>query len=298
MARTADRPIPGGRVRPRAALIVRHRCSRCSASSLLAATVNVLAAALSLCGFVGYVGVYTIWLKRRTPQNIVIGGAAGAVPPLVGWAAATGHVELDRGAAVRDRLLLDAAALLGAEPADEGRVREGKTAIIDGAINGMIDALGDPYSDYLNEKEARQLNESISSSFEGIGAEIQEKDGFITVVSPIKNSPAERAGILPNDKIIAVDGDSIQGMSSSEAVLLIRGEKGTLVTLTIMRGEAIEPIEIKITRDVIPIETVYSEMLEDDIAHIRITSFSSGTYKELLLALDEMEEARNERPYR
>ena len=65
-----------------------------------------------------------------------------------------------------------------------------KAAIIDGAINGMIDALGDPYSDYLNEKEARQLNESISSSFEGIGAEIQEQDGYITVVSPIKNSPA------------------------------------------------------------------------------------------------------------
>ena len=70
-----------------------------------------------------------------------------------------------------------------------------ETAVIDGAINGMIDALGDPYSDYLNEKEARQLNESISSSFEGIGAEIQEQDGYIVIVSPIKNSPAERAGL-------------------------------------------------------------------------------------------------------
>ena len=106
-----------------------------------------------------------------------------------------------------------------------------EAAIIDGAINGMVDALGDPYSDYLNEDEARQLNESISSSFEGIGAEIQEQDGYIAVVSPIKNSPAERAGLLPKDKIIAVDGESIQGMSSSEAVLLIRGEKGTPVTL-------------------------------------------------------------------
>ena len=69
-----------------------------------------------------------------------------------------------------------------------------ETTVIDGAINGMIEALGDPYSDYLNEKEARQLNESISSSFEGIGAEIQEHNGYINVVSPIKNSPAERAG--------------------------------------------------------------------------------------------------------
>lgn len=164
-------------------------------------------------------------------------------------------------------------------------------AIIDGAINGMIDALDDPYSDYLTEKETLQLHESISSSFEGIGAEIQEKDGFVTVVSPIKNSPAERAGILPHDKIIAVDGKNIQGMSSSEAVLLIRGEKGTEVTLTIRRGEAVEPVDIKIVRDVIPLETVYAEMLEDDIAHIRITSFSDGTYDEVLLALDEMEAA-------
>ncbi|MEK5038580.1 lmo1851 family serine protease [Sporosarcina sp. FSL K6-3457] len=164
-----------------------------------------------------------------------------------------------------------------------------ETAIIDGAINGMIDALGDPYSDYLNVKEARQLHESISSSFEGIGAEIQEKNGYINVVSPIKNSPAERAGILPNDLIIAVDGDSIQGLSSSEAVLLIRGEKGTTVTLSIKRGGTAEPVDMKIVRDVIPVETVYAEMLEDGIAHIHITSFSEGTYAELLTALDEME---------
>ena len=161
--------------------------------------------------------------------------------------------------------------------------------VMNGAINGMIDALDDPYSDYLNAEEARQLNESISSSFEGIGAEIQEQDGYIAVVSPIKNSPAEKAGLLPKDKIIAVDDVSIQGMSSSEAVLLIRGEKGTTVTLSIKRGEATEPIEVKITRDVIPIETVYHEMGKDGVGHVTITSFSEGTYKELLNALDELE---------
>jgi protoheme IX farnesyltransferase len=91
MERTADRPIPSGRVSPRAALIFGFVLAALSVL-VLATTVNVLAAELSLCGLVGYVGVYTIWLKRRTPQNIVIGGAAGAVPPLVGWAAVTGHV--------------------------------------------------------------------------------------------------------------------------------------------------------------------------------------------------------------
>jgi protoheme IX farnesyltransferase len=93
MVRTADRPVPSGRISPRSALIYGVVLALLSVV-LLATTVNVLAAALSLCGFVGYVGIYTIWLKRRTPQNIVIGGAAGAVPPLVGWAAATGHLSV------------------------------------------------------------------------------------------------------------------------------------------------------------------------------------------------------------
>jgi protoheme IX farnesyltransferase len=91
MARTANRPIPAGRVAPSSALI--FGCALAALSFLeLSLTVNVLAAALSFAGFLGYVLVYTVWLKRRTPQNIVIGGAAGAVPPLVGWAAVRGSV--------------------------------------------------------------------------------------------------------------------------------------------------------------------------------------------------------------
>ena len=90
---------------------------------LLASTVNVLTAALALVGNLFYVLVYTRWLKRSTPQNIVIGGAAGAVPPLVGWAAATGNLGAARALALPDRLLLDAAALLGARAADQGELR-------------------------------------------------------------------------------------------------------------------------------------------------------------------------------
>jgi len=92
MSRTASRPIPAGRIAPRAALVFGFGLSALS-FALLSLTVNVLAASLALGGFVGYVGVYTIWLKRRTPQNIVIGGAAGAIPPLVGWAAARGSLS-------------------------------------------------------------------------------------------------------------------------------------------------------------------------------------------------------------
>jgi protoheme IX farnesyltransferase len=92
MKRTATRPIPAGRISPRAALIF-GLVLAAGSFALLSTTVNVLAASLALAGFVGYVGVYTIWLKRRTPQNIVIGGAAGAVPPLVAWAATTGSLS-------------------------------------------------------------------------------------------------------------------------------------------------------------------------------------------------------------
>jgi carboxyl-terminal processing protease len=160
--------------------------------------------------------------------------------------------------------------------------------LINGAINGMLESLDDPYSDYMNEKEAKSFHESISSSFEGIGAEIQEQNSKITVVSPIKGSPAEKAGIKPNDIILSVNGKSLEGMSSSEAVMLIRGKKGTKVELLISRGTDSEPIKVQIVRDTIPLETVYPEMLKDGIAKIQVTSFSDNTAKELSSALDDM----------
>lgn len=160
--------------------------------------------------------------------------------------------------------------------------------VVYGAINGMFDALGDPYSDYMNQEEATSFNESLSSSFQGIGAEIQERNGYIMIVSPIKNTPAEKAGLQPRDLVLAVDGKSVKGMSSTEAVLLIRGKKGTEVTLTIQRGEA-EAADITIVRDDIPVETVYGDIDENGIAHFQITSFSEDTAKELQTLLTEFE---------
>ncbi|KIL47978.1 lmo1851 family serine protease [Jeotgalibacillus campisalis] len=163
-------------------------------------------------------------------------------------------------------------------------------ALVNGAINGMLEALDDPYSDYMNQDEAAQFNENISSSFQGIGAEIQSLNEVITVVSPIKGSPAEKAGILPNDQILAVDSESIQGLSANEAVLLIRGEKGSEVTLTIQRPGMQETMEISITRDDIPIDTVYYEMDENNVGVIQLTSFSENTYEELTEAIQELED--------
>jgi carboxyl-terminal processing protease len=158
-----------------------------------------------------------------------------------------------------------------------------------GAINGMLDALDDPYSDYMNVEEAKGFHQSISSSFEGIGAEIQEKDGHIAIVSPIKGSPAEKAGLKPNDVILTVDKKSLLGMSTTEAVLLIRGKKGTKVELTIQRVGVNEPITVPIIRDTIPLQTVYGEMIDNGIAKVSITSFSENTSKELIESLNSLE---------
>ncbi|MBM4762002.1 PDZ domain-containing protein [Bacillus sp. B15-48] len=164
-----------------------------------------------------------------------------------------------------------------------------KEKLIDGAINGMIESLDDPYSDYMSQEDAKKFHESISASFEGIGAEIQARDGYIVIVSPLKGSPAEKAGLLPEDVILSVDGESIQGMTTTEAVALIRGEKGTKVKLTIKRADA-DPTDVTITRDTIPIETVYGEMIDGEIGQVQITNFSEHTYDELVVVLKDLQD--------
>ncbi|WP_042350166.1 S41 family peptidase [Bacillus massiliigorillae] len=162
-----------------------------------------------------------------------------------------------------------------------------KEKLVNGAINGMIDSLDDPYSDYMDIAEAENFHNVISSSFEGIGAEIQEKDSKIVIVSPIKGSPAEKAGLKPNDIVLSVNGKSLEGLSSTEAVSKIRGKKGTKVALIIQRGQE-EPFTVNLVRDTIPIETVYAEMLDNNIAKIHVSSFSDNTTVELTKALEEM----------
>ncbi|MBD1379033.1 S41 family peptidase [Metabacillus arenae] len=161
------------------------------------------------------------------------------------------------------------------------------TKLVDGAINGMVESLDDPYSDYMNQKEAKSFDDNISSSFEGIGAEVQEIDGKIMIVSPIKGSPAEKAGLKPRDKILKVDNKSIEGMSVNEAVMLIRGEKGSTVDLVVERDGSGQ-MDFTITRDTIPLETVYFEV-EDNVGKIQITKFSESTAEELKKAVEELE---------
>lgn len=165
--------------------------------------------------------------------------------------------------------------------------------LIEGAIQGMLDTLDDPYSTYMDVKTMKSFDETIESSFEGIGAEVSMVDDTVTIIAPIKDSPAEKSGLRPNDQILSVDKESVQGLDLYEAVEKIRGEKGSEVVLEIQRAGVSESFDVSIKRDEIPIETVYSKMKTVDgkkTGEIEITTFSENTAKDFKQQLADLEE--------
>ncbi|CAM4160351.1 S41 family peptidase [Jeotgalicoccus halotolerans] len=161
-------------------------------------------------------------------------------------------------------------------------------ALIESSIRGMVEGLEDPYSEYMNIDETDEFEESITGDFEGIGAEVMQEGSKIIISSPMKGSPAEEAGIEPGDQILAVDGESLEGMTTTEAVQLIRGERGTDVVLTIQRGSG-SPSDITITRDTIHIDSVTYEEIEG-VGHISVNRFQQGTTDEFSGFIDQAAE--------
>jgi len=160
-------------------------------------------------------------------------------------------------------------------------------ALRQGAIRGMLEALDDPYTSYL-DAEAYQLSLSdLKGEFEGIGAHITVKDKQLTIVAPVADSPADKAGIKAGDKILEIDGMSTSEMSLAEAVLFIRGPKGTSVRFLVLHQGEAEPVEIEIVRAEIEVTSVRFEM-RGDIAYISITNFSKRTDDELSPVLDSI----------
>ncbi|MDF2723123.1 MAG: peptidase [Paenibacillus sp.] len=153
-----------------------------------------------------------------------------------------------------------------------------RTKVIDGAIRGMLGALDDPYTTYMDQQEAEQFNDMLNSTFQGIGAEVSLEEGKVKVVAPIKGSPAEKAGIRTNDVIVSVNGEKLDGLTLTEAVMKIRGAKGSQAKLQVMRG-GLDPVEIVVVRDDIPIETVTSEMIDGQVGKIEVREFVQNTAK-------------------
>ncbi|MFD2615581.1 S41 family peptidase [Paenibacillus gansuensis] len=161
--------------------------------------------------------------------------------------------------------------------------------LVDGAIHGMVSALDDPYSSYMDEQEAEQFTDNVQGSFTGIGAEVTMVGGRVTVVSPIKGSPAEKAGIHAKDVILSVNGNKLDGLKLSDALNFIRGPKGTKAKIIVLRQGSTEPTEITLVRDTIDVETVFSEMMDGSIGKIEIRQFSKNTGERFLEDLKSLE---------
>ncbi len=146
--------------------------------------------------------------------------------------------------------------------------------VIYGAIKGMTDSLEDPYTSFFNPEKAREFQQDLSGSFEGIGVEIGIKDNFLTVVAPLKGTPGEAAGLRSGDIIVKIDGKDATNMTTEEAVRLIRGPKNTSVTLSIARKEWNGTQDIKITRSIIKVPSVEWSLKDGDVAYIQIYQFN------------------------
>lgn len=161
--------------------------------------------------------------------------------------------------------------------------------LINGALNGMVNALGDPFSEYMSKSETESLNNTISSSFTGIGAEVQKSGSQIKIISPIDGTPAKKAGLRANDVILKINGKKLSGYSLSKAVSLIRGKKGTKVTLTIKRGS--ETFTKTLVRATIPVKTVSGHLVKDQptIGYVKVSTFSENTAKEFKTELKKLQ---------
>ena len=156
-----------------------------------------------------------------------------------------------------------------------------------GAIEGLVDAYGDPYTTFLPPVENKEFNESIQGNFEGVGMEVSIQDDVLTVVAPLKDTPAERAGIRSGDKIVKIEDKSTYDMTLDKAVSLIRGEPGTTVTVTVLREGEDEPLEISIIRDVINIPNLETELRDDGVFVISLFNFSARSTEAFREALRE-----------
>jgi carboxyl-terminal processing protease len=161
------------------------------------------------------------------------------------------------------------------------------TNMVYGAAKGMVSSLGDPYTAFLTPEEANQLQDDLSGTVSGIGAEVAVKNGKITVVAPVDNSPAKKAGVMSGDIILKIDDASTEGMDVNTAVSKIRGQAGTKVKLSVQRGSTTK--EFEITREKITVKSVSSEIKNNNIGYVKITRFDENTDADLKNTLSDFQ---------
>lgn len=166
------------------------------------------------------------------------------------------------------------------EPAD-------RSLLLQGALQGMVSAL-DPHSAYLAPQDFAIFQADTEGRFGGIGVEVDFDDGRVTVIAPVEGSPADRAGIRPGDRILAIDGQPVRGKRPEKLVKLMRGEVGTKVSLTVRRDGEDNLLQLTLEREVIFVASVASKLLEGNVGYIRIKSFQQGTHRDLVRQIGEL----------
>jgi carboxyl-terminal processing protease len=155
------------------------------------------------------------------------------------------------------------------------------TTLMEGAINGMMQSLGDPHSTYMNPQEFKDATAFLAGSYAGIGALVDTNGQLLTITKPYPDSPAEKAGLQAGDQVIALDGQDMTGLLPEAVRQKVLGPEGTTVTLTIQRPGQDVPFDVKITRAIIVIPSVTSKILDNNIAYIQISSFGESTATDL-----------------
>ncbi len=161
--------------------------------------------------------------------------------------------------------------------------------LLENAIRGMVSGL-DPHSSYLDTDEFKDLQVGTKGEFGGLGIEVGMEDGFVKVIAPIDDTPAQRAGVKSGDLIVRLDDTPVKGLSLNEAVKLMRGKPGSKLSLTIVREGEEKPLKIDVVRDVIKVTSVKSRLLEEHFAYIRISQFQSHTNEDMLKALKKLKD--------
>jgi carboxyl-terminal processing protease len=161
-------------------------------------------------------------------------------------------------------------------------------ALMRGAISGMMNALGDQHSSYMDPKDFADANSSLEGEYEGIGAFVDTTTEYLTITSPIPGSPAERAGLMPGDQIVAIDGKDMTGITAEVARTKVLGPANTVVHLTVLRDGEDKLLEFDVTREKITMKSASGKMLDSGIAYIQVTTFGDKTTPELLAALTDV----------
>lgn len=164
-----------------------------------------------------------------------------------------------------------------------------------GAVSGLVEAIGDPYTVFMTPKDAKAFSDLMEGNLEGIGAQLEEKNGYVVIVAPLKSSPAEKAGLLPNDVIVKVDGKDVTGDRLDDIVSRVRGKQGTKVTLGILREKETKILSITIIRDAIHVPSVETKTVTSQtgsVAYIALNQFGDASTSELTKALRDVDQKK------